>query len=888
MDKSEEKRLLLVDGHSILNRAFYGIHLLTNSEGQPTNAVYGFMNILLKVIEEEQPTHIGVAFDNKHPTFRHKMFKEYKGTRKGMPDELRQQVPVMKELLNKVGIEIFSEEGYEADDVLGTLGHHYEEKGFHVTILSGDRDLLQLATENVKIKIPKTSKGKTEVFEYYAKDVEAQYGVTPTEFIDVKALWGDTADNIPGVPSIGEKTATKIIQQYHDVETAIANAVDVKPKRASENLVTYAEQARMSKELATICIDCPFDQEITPYHIQDLGRTEAIEYMKWLELKRLIERIVALGRKEAGEGEEEASNEELTAYELIDNKEKLQGILEMKEEKAIKFIENYLLISNKDHNYILDLEGHIDLYKDLLKAYFEDSSQKKICYHGKDAYHFLWNQGMDLKGVDFDVMIASYLLNPTKDSYEISDIAFDALQKNLPTEEMVLGKGKKKLTIRDLPEQQRYTYLASIGEVTYQSEEILREELEKANMTELFYKIELPLIEVLASMEHEGIKVNVEALEVYGNELKSTIDTLEKDIYEMAGEAFNINSPKQLGVILFEKLSLPVIKKTKTGYSTAADVLDKLKPEHPIIEKILEYRQYVKLNSTYVEGLFHVINKETSKINSTFNQTVTATGRISSTEPNLQNIPIKMELGRLLRKVFIPSDEERLFVDADYSQIELRLMAALSQDETMINAYKDGADIHRLTASQVFNTPFEEVTSLQRSNAKAVNFGIIYGISAFSLSQDLGITRKEAQSYIDEYFKKYPRVKVFLDLSIDLAKETGYAVTMFHRRRKVDELKSKNFMQRGFGERIAMNMPIQGTAADIIKIAMVNVYNRLKAEGLKSKLILQVHDELLIETYKSETDQVKKILEEEMTNAVDLAVPLTIDMHQGDSWYETK
>lgn len=876
----DQKKLLIVDGHSILNRAFYGIPLLTNKEGQPTNAVYGFMNILLKAIEDEKPTHIGVAFDLSAPTFRHKMFDAYKGTRKGMPDELRQQVPVMKNLLKTMNIPIFQKEGFEADDVLGTLAHQYEKDGFDVTILSGDRDLLQLATEHVMIRIPKTKAGKTIIETYYAKDVSEAYGVTPIEFIDVKALMGDPSDNIPGVPSIGEKTAVKIIQAYGNLENAIQHAEEVKPKRASTNLIEFAEQARMSKDLAKICVDCPIEEELVTYDKNSLVNEEAVKIMQNLELKSLIQRLY-------DDSDTEQGTDVNIPYTVVEDLSEIADKISNKFAFKILPEWSYILIHHQEMTYVHKYTTLADALHPL-RDKIEDEAIMKIGYHSKDDIHLLKTIDFSLKGLDMDVMIAGYLLNPSTDDYSISDLAYEYLLWTLPTEEQLLGKGRKKLNIEDLEDDKKYPFLASFAYVPYMLTEKMFSLLDDSGMTSLFYEVEMPLVSVLADMEEAGITVDVEALRVYGDNLNEALTKLEKDIYDEAGESFNINSPKQLGVILFEKLGLPVIKKTKTGYSTAADVLDKLRKEHEIVENILTYRQLSKLKSTYVDGLFAVIKKETNKIHSTFKQTVAATGRISSTDPNLQNIPIKMELGRQLRKVFIPSDSDYVFVDADYSQIELRLLAHLANDEILINAYKEGQDIHRLTASQVFDTPFDEVSSLQRSNAKAVNFGIIYGISAFSLSEDLKISRKEAQSYIDAYFAKYPGVSDFLDDCIIIAKKTGYATTMFNRRRKIDELKSGNFIQRSFGERVARNMPIQGAAADVIKIAMVNVHSRLEELGLQSKLILQVHDELLIETKRSELEQVKQILEEEMVQAVELKVPLEIDMHTGEDWYEAK
>jgi len=727
-----KNKILLLDGFNLLFRGFYALPLLTNDEGEYTNAVYGFMNIFLRFLDEEKPTHIAVAFDLPEPTFRHKRYAEYKATRGETPLEFTPQIPLLVGLLRAMNIPIVSCAGYEADDVLGTLARLAEARGFESVIISSDRDLLQVVSDTVKVRAPKA---KT-VEDYYAADVTAKYGVSPQAFIDVKALMGDTSDNVPGVPGIGEKTATKIIQAYGSVENAIAHAAEVKPKRASENLTAYAEQALLSKELVTISLDAPVEFDFGP-----LGEiwTEAA----YTEAKRLN-------------------------------------------------------------------------FKSILPRFSRPHSEEKP--------------------KDIKFQLACYVLNEMG-----IDAEYDELLKRIDENEQ----------------------------------------------TFLFHEIELPLAEVLADMERFGIKIDRGALIAYGEALDVQIDRLTGEIYELSGEEFNIQSPKQLQVVLFEKLGLPGTKKTKSGFSTAADVLKDIEDKHPVIAKILAYRTHAKLKSTYVDGLLPLIDPRDSRVRSTFNQTLTSTGRISSSEPNLQNIPVRTELGRELRKVFVPEDGY-VFIDADYSQIELRVLAHMSGDETLIRAFHEGQDIHRLTASQVFRVPLGEVSAEQRHAAKAVNFGIIYGISSHGLVQDLHISHPEAQMYIDGYFRQYPRVKEFMERTIAEAKEKGYVSTIFNRRRLVPELKSRNYATRSFGERAAMNMPIQGTAADIIKIAMLRTSARLKAEGLQSRLILQVHDELLLEVEKSETAQVKALLQEEMEGAAKLSVPLVAELHEGNSWFDAK
>ena len=873
------EKIVLIDGHSILNRAFFGVPPLTNSEGLHTNAVYGFLNIMFKILDEEKPDYLTVAFDRSEPTFRHQMFDAYKGTRKPMAQELREQVPVMKEVLQAMGITIVEKPGYEADDLLGTIAGMAEAQGMDVSIISGDRDLLQLATDKVKIRIPKTKRTGTEIEDYYAADVVERYQVTPKEFIDVKALMGDSSDNIPGVPGIGEKTATNLIVAYKSIENAYAHLEEITPKRAKTNLEEHYDMAQMSKTLATIEVHAPIEFDMEAAKLTDLYTPEAYVYMKRLEFKNMLTRF-----------SDDMSQNDLEKYfHVYHELDEIQNFFDgfSAKEAAVSFFEDAgtvygLAVAESNQNVAyLTCGGFVT------EGYLEEQAQK-LC----DGLDTLVTP--DLKGLlkhvrvtetknCIDTTIAAYLLNPLKNEYTYDDLAKDILGQMVPSQVDLLGKLKIKKAADEKPEAlellacyQAYTCIAAKDQ--------LLEQLEEHGMKKLYDEIEMPLVFVLADMEKEGVRAEKAELESYGAQLTGRIAELETSIYEKAGETFNINSPKQLGVILFEKLQMPNGKKTKTGYSTAADVLERLAPDYPIVSEILEYRRLTKLKSTYADGLALCIAPD-GRIHSTFNQTITATGRISSTEPNLQNIPIRMELGRLIRKVFVPKDGY-VFIDADYSQIELRVLAHMSGDQNLIAAYQHAEDIHRITASQVFHTPLEEVTDLQRRNAKAVNFGIVYGISSFGLSQDLSITRKEAEGYIASYFETYPGIKTFLDRLVTDAKEKGYAETMFGRRRPVPELSSSNFMQRSFGERIAMNSPIQGTAADIIKIAMIRVKQRLDREQLKSKLILQVHDELLIEAAADEEEYVKTLLAEEMRHAADLAVTLEVDVQSGKNWFE--
>lgn len=900
-------KLVLIDGHSILNRAFYGVPDLTNSEGLHTNAVYGFLNIMFKILDEEKPDYLTVAFDVKHKTFRHEMFAEYKGTRKPMPAELHEQVPVLKELLKAMNIQVMELPGYEADDLLGTVAKRADEDGIDVRVVSGDRDLLQLATDRIMIRIPKTKMGKTEVENYYAKDVLEKYQVSPLEFIDLKALMGDTADNIPGVAGIGEKMATKIISTYHSIENAYENIENIEPKRAGKLLGEDYESAKLSKVLATINTDAPIDIDYKNGTLDNMYNNDALAIIKRLEFKKLAEKFLSNG----ADGTNAQSfnldekivkiSETKIDYEAL-SKAKCVGLQifevgdESNEPTQITF--DFLNTESNDNkeiyaasfSYILDEKEYV--------YYVEFSSKTNVRLFienitKNDTEIALFELKKHLKAFEIEdilennnvleINLMAYLMNPLRDSYNYENIAREYLELDLPSIEELLGKSN----IKDLYKDNQHNVIMLTCLCSYvaaKASNVLKNKLLDASMWNLYLHIELPLVYALDRMEKEGILVNATELKEYGNVLKEKISIIEKEIYEEIGEEFNINSSKQLGEILFGKMGLPGSKKTKTGYSTSADVLEKLAPDYPVVNKILEYRQLTKLKSTYADGLAVYI-KDDGRIHGNFNQTITATGRISSTEPNLQNIPIRMEMGKAFRKVFIPKDDY-IFVDADYSQIELRILAHMSGDESLIDAYNSAKDIHRITASKVFKIPYEEVSEAMRRNAKAVNFGIVYGISSFGLSQDLSISRKEANEYIKQYFETYPGIKSFLDKTIDDAKKDGYVKTLFNRIRPIPELSSSNFMQRSFGERIAMNSPIQGTAADIMKIAMVAVDKKIKDMKLKSKIVLQVHDELLIEASKDEVDLICDIVKESMMNAADLKVKLDINIAKGLNWLD--
>ncbi len=874
-------KLLLIDGNSIMNRAFYGIPDMTTNDGRHTNAIYGFLNIILKVIEEEQATHICVAFDLKKKTFRHEMYEAYKGTRKGMPEELHEQMPRIKEILQAMHIRIVEQEGFEADDLIGTLSKKGEREGFAVTILSGDRDLLQLATDTVLVRIPKTKHGKTEVEDYYAKNVVETYGVTPLIFIDMKGLMGDTSDNIPGVPGIGEKTAAKLLAEYGDLDGVYAAVDSMKASKMKQNLIENKDLAYLSKTLATIKLDCPIPFEFSEATYHNPFNAEAYTLFEDLELKSFYKRFSV-------EKKEELTFETVLIDE-IDGYNALLAKLQKAKEVSFAWITQdgealgVAVCMDLEHVYLIRFMMFITeaMVADNLLALSRDYQVQLACMHVKKLLSFLDFHEEDAV---FDAGLAAYLLQPNQSEYEYDTLAKVYLDVTLPSEKEMLGK--EKLGYFSFEDEKVQKWMAYQAIVPYKIKSVLREKLKETGMESLYDEMELPCLYALYEMEKNGIRVDGEALHQYGKKLRTRIEELTAEIHAMAGEEFNINSPKKLGEILFEKLGLKNGKKTKTGYSTSAEVLEKLTNAHPIIPKILEYRQLTKLNSTYAEGLAGYIRAD-GRIHGKFHQTVTVTGRISSADPNLQNIPTRMPLGREIRKVFIP-EEGSVFVDADYSQIELRVLAHMSGDAALIAAYRADEDIHAITASQVFDVPLDQVDSTLRRKAKAVNFGIVYGISSFGLGQDLDISRKEAEGYIEKYFATYGKVKEFLDRTVEDAKKNGYTVTMFGRRRPIPELASSNFMTRSFGERAAMNAPVQGTAADIIKIAMVRVNRRLKEEHLQSKLVLQIHDELIIETKKEELEIVQKILVEEMMHAADLAVPLLVDANVGDSWYDAK
>ncbi len=880
------EKIVLIDGHSILNRAFYGLPDLTNSEGLHTNAVYGFLNILFRTLEEEQPQYLAVAFDVHAPTFRHQMYADYKGTRKPMPSELREQVPMLKEVLRAMDIELVEKAGYEADDILGTLAERCEKKGMEVTVVSGDRDILQLASDRIMIRMPKTVRGKTTIENYHAKEVLERYQVEPKQIIELKALMGDTSDNIPGIPGVGEKTATKLIVEYGSIENAYVHVEEIRPNKAKESLKNNYDLAVMSKKLATIDTNAPVECDLEHAKIRNLYTEEAYEMFRRLDFKNLLGRFDSAAVKEQDSLFIRVETDLEEAEALLKQAAVQPAVgLELLESTAHEILGLAVAWEKDGEPEVCYIPASETVTVGFLKEKTEElfAAVEKVCV--MDIKKLLKNVKNIRPEQVFDAGIAAYLLNPLKNTYTYDDLAKEYLQVYLPSTEEIFDTAKLP-DLAAVSDELAGCYAGNMAYAVYRVREIMEQRLEAEGMSRLYQEIEIPLAFTLADMEEAGIRVEAEELKAYGERLQVRIGELEEKIYQEAGETFNINSPKQLGVILFEKLQLPGGRKTKSGYSTAADVLEKMAPDHPIVSDILEYRQLAKLKSTYADGLSAFIGPD-GRIHSTFNQTITATGRISSTEPNLQNIPVRMELGRLIRKVFLPADG-CVFIDADYSQIELRVLAHMSGDEKLIAAYRQAEDIHRITASEVFHVPFDEVTPLQRRNAKAVNFGIVYGISSFGLSQDLSISRKEAQQYIEKYFETYPGIKGFLDGCVEQAKEQGYSVTMFGRRRPVPELKSSNFMQRSFGERVAMNAPIQGTAADIIKIAMIRVNERLKREQLRARLLLQVHDELLIEAPLEEVDQVQRILEEEMTHAADLKVKLEIDMHTGNSWYEAK
>ena len=902
------KKIVLIDGNSILNRAFYGImgnKMLTTPDGKYTNAVYGFLAILFKVLEDIEPEYLMVTFDLKAPTARHKLYDGYKATRKGMPNELAEQMPILKDILKSMNIKVIEKEGYEADDVLGTMAKRAEKDGFDVTIVSGDRDTFQLTSNRVKVRIPHTKMGKTETETFGREEVLKKYGVTPKQLIEVKGLQGDTSDNIPGVPGIGEKTALELVKKYKTID-GIYEAIekgedDLKPK-AKERLLENKELAMLSRTLGTINLEVPIEENLEEFKIKEWNKEEVFSKFKELNFNRFIDRFNL--KSEEGLKQNLAELFEIktlnTQNEIKDLLEKIQnklvfmlGTEKVEQEnliikKQIKSI--YIYIDNTVYEIKFNTNEEFISY---FKTIFENENIQKYSYRLNETYVLLMQNGIYLKEIKFDTEIAAYLLNPSNGKYKLDELANQYLSIDIPEYLEFVGAKQQKETQMtlfsqdemnvDFEKYQNAIYMYTIAKLA----EIMNKKLEEINSLKLFENIEMPLIKVLAEMQYEGIYVDKQELVSFGVKLKEDIEVIKQEIYKLAGEEFNINSTLQLGNILFEKLKLPVYKKTKKGYSTDVDILEKLKPEHPIIEKILEYRGFMKLNSTYIEGLIVYINEYTHKIHSYFHQTITATGRISSTEPNLQNIPTRAEQGKQIKKAF-KAQEGNIFIDADYSQIELRILAHISNDTNMREAFLNEEDIHKQVASKVFNVPLEEVTKEQRTAAKAVNFGIVYGISGFGLAEQLGISRKKAEQYIEQYLEKYKGVKEFMDRIVEKAKEQGYVETLFHRRRYIPELSSNNYMVRQFGARAAMNTPIQGTAADIMKIAMVEVNKKLEEEKLNAKLILQIHDELLIECKIEEKEEVKKILKESMENAVKLSIPLEVEVSEADNWYDVK
>ena len=868
------ERLLILDSNSLMYRAFYAIPPLTNSEGIHTNAVYGFTNMLFKMKEEIKPDYIVAAFDRKAPTFRHKEYEDYKAGRKKMPPELGEQFPIIKELLNLLAVNIYEIDGFEADDIIGTLAKFAESHGIEVFIVTGDRDALQLASDNIKVVI--TKKGVTETAVYNKEAFEAEFGVTPTQYIDVKGLMGDKSDNIPGVPGVGEKTAFKLIQTYGSMEGVLSNIDEISGKKLKENLETYSEQAIFSKKLATIMTEVPIDFDLEDIKSQDSYNREELKKMFFkLQMKSLLAKLP--GEDEESNEEERLEIKEISTIEAFKNElskksnityigysttnANLYSKIEL--DKLYLKIENEVILIDFK---LISMENSEEAIK-ILKSFMEDESISKVIHDGKNIITILNKFNIQIKNFIFDTAVAAYLIDSARSNYPLEILINEYLTKE------VKGEGDTLICNAVANMDELYSYL--------------KDRISKEGMDELYYNCEHPLISILSSMEAVGFKVNEEKLNELAVKFKEEIARTEKEIYELCEEEFNISSPKQLGKILFEKLDLPVIKKTKTGYSTNAEVLEKLMDKHPVIEKIIYYRQITKLNSTYVEGLKNVIDED-GAIHSSFNQTVTTTGRLSSTEPNLQNIPVKYEMGREIRKVFIPKEDTDVLLSCDYSQIELRVLAHMADDKNMIDAFNHHSDIHTKTASEVFKVPVEEVTSIMRSRAKAVNFGIVYGISDFSLSQDLKITKKEASEYMEIYFDRYPKIKGYLESAKEEAKEKGYVLTILNRRRFIPEIKSSNKIVKALGERLAMNAPIQGSAADIIKLAMVKVYDRLNKEKLESEIILQVHDELILNVKEKELEVVKALVKEEMENVLKMSVALEVDTNIGNTWYDAK
>ncbi len=874
-----KNKLVLIDGNSIAYRAFFALPLLNNDKGVYTNAVLGFTTMLLKIIENESPTHMLVAFDAGKTTFRHKTYTEYKGGRQKTPSELSEQFPVIREVLDAFNIKRYEIKNYEADDIIGTVSTIASKEDWEVKIYSGDKDLLQLVSDNVHVAL--TRKGITDIDTYDPAFLNEKYGLSPDQIIDMKALMGDNSDNIPGVPGVGEKTALKLLKQFGTVDAVYESLDKVSGKKLKEKLEENRDQAMMSKELVTIFKETPLELGINDLSYRGYEHDAVVSLFNELGFKNLLNRI-------GGEKNEEQEIDELS-FDLVKEIEEHHlispsaMIVEVMEENYHNAEIQGISIVNENGNYFIPTE--VAMSSKLLKNFLEDRSQKKWVFDAKRAVVALGWKGIALEGITFDLVIASYLLNPSESTHDISAISRREGFSIVSSDESVYGKGAK----RKLPEQDELAdHLVRKAFAVFQLKETLEEQLKKNEQYELFHDLEMPLTLVLGEMETKGVSVDTKFLEKMGAELNEKLSKIEARIFELAGTEFNINSPKQLGEVLFDKLELPVIKKTKTGYSTSADVLEKLESKHDVIPEILLYRQLGKLNSTYVEGLLKVIYSDTGKIHTRFNQALTQTGRLSSTDPNLQNIPIRLEEGRKIRKAFIPSNENWVMFAADYSQIELRVLAHIAQDQNLIEAFQQDEDIHTKTAMNVFNVNKDDVTSNMRRHAKAVNFGIVYGISDYGLSQSIDVSRKEAGEFIDRYLESFPGVKNYMEDVVVKAKEEGYVSTMLQRRRYLPEINSRNFNQRGFAERTAMNTPIQGTAADIIKLAMVQMDTRLKEENLKTRMLLQVHDELIFEAPEEEIETLKRIVPEVMESAIKLDVPLKVDYEYGSTWYDAK
>ena len=880
-------KLMVIDGNSLINRAFYGIRMLTTKDGQPTNAVYGFVNILLKLLDEEKPDALCVTFDRKAPTFRHLAYEGYKAQRKGMPDELAAQLPVLKDVLAAMNIPRYELDGWEADDLIGTIAARDTAAGWETVIVTGDKDSLQLVTDSTRVKLVSTRMGQTTMKEMTPETFQETYGFAPIHIVDLKALMGDTSDNIPGVKGIGEKTAMDLIQRYQSVEAIYADVEGVEAKPAvKKKLAEGEEQARMSYDLATIRCDAPIDFSPEDARRREPDGPALYELFLALEFNKLIDKMGLSGGPADGRADKPAAG--AVRQERVTDRVRMEELVEQWRREpwvavlALPSLDVVAVAWDGGARAALCAADRLEGYNELLRALFSGEIQK-VSHNVKDLMHLLLDEGLSADGFCFDTALAAYLLSPTDGSYELEKLGITYFNQEFPKAKEYLAPDAFGPLADPAGPAEAMCAHAALAAALYSA---LAPKLEELDMHELYYGLELPLCPVLAEMERAGMLVDRRALADFGILLDGRIQADEALIYELAGEEFNINSTQQFGRILFDKLGLPPVKKTKTGYSTNADVLEKLRDKHPIVEAVLDYRQLAKLKSTYVDGLTKVIAAD-GRIHTSFQNTVTATGRLSSTEPNLQNIPVRTELGAELRKMFV-APAGRVLVDADYSQIELRLLAHIAGDEHMIAAFRTGEDIHTVTASQVFGVPQEQVTHEMRRRAKAVNFGIVYGISDFSLSQDIGVTRAEAKAYMEKYFEKYSGVHAYMTQVVERAKADGYVSTLMGRRRWLPELKSSNFNLRSFGERVALNMPIQGTAADLIKKAMLRVDGRLRREGLEARLVLQVHDELIVECPEGEAEQVQRLLAEEMEHVAELAVPLTAEAHAGKSWAEAK